>query len=106
MPALRGGERCYNHSPRSAHLRRASRAKGGQRRRIPNASLPAPVATIAELQAHLGRAIADALMHNNTLNRSGVVARLVLAAVKLLEVGELERRLADVERRLEEEERP
>jgi hypothetical protein len=53
----------------------------------------------------LGQALADALMHDNSLKRSMVVARLVIAAAKLIEQGEIERRLAMIEDRLAEMER-
>ncbi|HEU4993228.1 MAG TPA: hypothetical protein VFT29_00330, partial [Gemmatimonadaceae bacterium] len=97
MAALRGSRLCYNHSPGTARKRIASRRNGGRRTRVPNARTPLSVATIAELQQHIGQALADARMHGNSLQRSMVVARLVLAAVKLIEVGEVEQRFVQIE---------
>lgn len=100
MAALRGRTRCYNHSSQTASKRAVSRRKGGARRRVPNATAPVPVATITELQVHLGQALADALVHENSLKRSMVVTRLVMAAAKLIEDGEIEERFEMIEERL------
>lgn len=104
MAPLRGQTTCYIHSPRTASNRSASRRKAGQRRRVPNASAPALVGGIVDLQVHLGQALADAEMHENSLKRSMVVARLILAAAKLIEDGDITRRIDMIEQRLDAQE--
>ena len=55
---------------------------------------------MAELQAHVGQALADTRMHENSLRRSMVIARLLLVAAKLIENAELAARLDLIEQRL------
>lgn len=68
---------------------------------MPNASAPALVGGISDLQRHLGQTLADTGMHENSLKRSMVVARLILAAAKLIEDGDISRRMDMIEQRLD-----
>lgn len=101
MPPLRGKGECYIHSPGSARQRSASRSKAGQRVRVPNAKAPVDVMLVADLQRHLGQALADALQHENSLKRAAVVARLLMAGLQMIAAGETEMRLQLVEERLQ-----
>ena len=101
MQPLRGERRCFTHSPRAARQRAAARSKGGRRRRIAKATTPAPVATINDLQHHVGAALADVQLLENTTKRGGVIARLVLVAARLIETGELAERLGALEDRMD-----
>lgn len=71
---------------------------------MPNASAPALVGGIVDLRVYLGQALADTEMHENSLKRSMVVARLILAAAKLIEGGDITRRIDMIEQRLDAQE--
>lgn len=105
MKPLKGSRHCFAHSADTAHQRKAASSRGGQWRRVPNASAPTPVASIADLQQHIGQALADVLQHDNTLRRAMVVARLVMAAAKIIEDAAIIHRLDEIEARLQTMER-
>jgi hypothetical protein len=100
MAALKGGTLCFTHSPKAARQRTAARRKGGHATRTPKAAGPAPVATVADLQGHLGRVLADVLVRENTERRANAAARLIVVAARLIEQGEYEERLEMIEQRL------
>lgn len=106
MAPLVGKSECFIHDAHTATARAASRRKAGQRLRVPNARAPLPVSTIADLQRHIGQALGDAMQHENSLKRAAVVARLVMAAARLIEEGEtraLLESLRDEVRQLQQE---
>src|SRR5690348_17113370 len=89
MPPLKGGRFCYVHDPASAAKRAISRRQGESLRQIvPNAKTPVDVSSISALREHIGKALADALMHPNVLKRAAIVGRLVQVAARLIEDGE------------------
>lgn len=100
MRPLRGDTLCFRHSPRTVHQRRAASARGGRHNRTPKASSAVAVASIADLQRHVGQALADVLLRDNTERRANAVARLVEVARRLIEVGEVEDRMNLIEQRL------
>lgn len=105
MKPLKGSRHCFSHSAQTVHQRRVASSRGGKRHRVLNAKAPVPARSITDLQGHLEQAIADAMMHPNSLQRSMVIARLVLASARMIEVGDVERRLELIERQLANMER-
>lgn len=97
MAPLRGDRFCFTHAASAARLRGAARRKGGRRRGAARATVPAPVATVAELQLHLGLALADLRSGAITERRANAIARLVLAARRLIEDGETHEMLERIE---------
>lgn len=100
MARLKGERFCFTHHPRAAGQRAAARKHGGAATRTKKAAAPASVAGIAQLQQHVGQVLADVLLRDNTEKRALAVARLVEVGRRLLEHGELERRLDMIEARL------
>ena len=105
MAPLKGSRFCYIHAPETAGRRVVSRRRAGQRQRIPNAKRVTTPATIGDVALELTQALADARIHPNSLQRGMLIARLTLAVLKVIEVGQLEVRLDSIEERLEAMER-
>lgn len=100
MAPLKGSPFCFCHAPTAAARRAKARRRGGQRTRIGYATAPAAVATVADLQGHIGQALADVQRLENSTKRSATVARLVETARRLIEVGSLEERITALEQRM------
>ena len=83
MAPLVGGRFCFIHDPALADKRAVTR-RTGRRRAVPNASAALDVSSVMELQKVLGQVVGDTLNHPNSLQRSAVLARLVMTAAKLL----------------------
>jgi hypothetical protein len=64
------------------------------------AAASADVSSIAALQVHVGRLLADTLLLENSPRRSMTASRLILVALRLIEAGDHERRLDAIEERL------
>jgi len=100
-PALRGEEFCLFHSP--AHEEEAAEARrlGGLRRRKEKTLAGAyefeGLRTVTDIQRLLEIAVLDTLALENSVARSRTLAYLSQTALKCLEVGELEERLALLE---------
>jgi len=100
-PALRGEEFCLFHSP--AHEEEAAEARrlGGLRRRkektVAGAYEFEGLGSVADIQRLLEIAVLDTLALENSVARSRTLAYLSQTALKCLEVGELEERLALLE---------
>lgn len=99
MPAMTGQRHCFTHSPKAATARKAARVKGGRTRGI-GYGVPADVTSIAALQRHLAQALGDSLIRPNSERRCLTIARLLEVGRKLIEVSEVEQRLALIEARL------
>jgi hypothetical protein len=106
MAPLRGSEWCWIHDPAKAGERAEARRRGGLNRRTPGtviASLgagitpPLTLDDMGSIQAGLNAVWRDTLAQENTGSRSRTLVAVLLAAVKCLEVGELEERLAALE---------
>ena len=98
-PVLDGGQFCYAHDPAKTDERDEARRKGGR-----NSSSLARVAKL--LPARLGgiydvleRAIGE--VHDGSLEpiRANAIANLARAAAAVLQAGEMEQRLRDLEAR-------
>ena len=93
--------RCFWHSPEHADEAAEARRLGGLRRRreatLAGAYEVEGLHTLPNIRRLLEIAALDALGLDNSIARSRALAYLAQVAVKLLEVGELEARLAAVE---------
>ncbi len=100
-PALRDSAYCVFHDPEYADVVQQGRIAGGQRRKREAALATAydfvGMGTIADLQRVLDIATIDTLNLENSVQRNRALIAAVLAAAKVIEVGEMEDRLQAVE---------
>ena len=89
------------HSPEHAEDVAESRRLGGLRRRrevaVAGAYDFAGLQTVADIRRLLEVAVLDTLGLENSIARARTLAYMATSAIKLLEVGELEQRLASLE---------
>ena len=97
---------CFQHDPSKAAARHAARSAGGKARhgrklgkrgRDADTVAVVQVRSVADVVALLERGINDALALENSISRARALGALALAALKALEVGELENRIAVLE---------
>ena len=100
-PPLREGDFCFWHDPEHQTEAAEARRLGGLRRRregtLQGAYDLGGLDSVAGIRRLLEVALLDTLGLENSVARSRVLIAGVLAAAKLLEVGELEERMAAVE---------
>jgi hypothetical protein len=100
-PRMRDGDHCLMHSPEHAQEAAEVRRLGGLRRRrevtLSGAYDVQGLETVADIRRLLQIAVVDTLSLENSISRSRTLAYLAMAALKTLEVGELESRLAMLE---------
>ena len=106
-PARDGGEFCGFHDPDLAAVRAEARRRGGHNRRTRRApghdDPPAsPLRSVDDVQCVLERTLADTLAQENSGSRTQALVRVCVAALKAIEVGEIEERVAALEARLSE----
>ena len=98
---LREGDYCLMHSPDHAEEVAEARRLGGLRRRREVAVSGAydfqGLHSVADIRRLLEVAVLDTLGLENSIARARTLAYLAMTAIKLLEVGELERQLAALE---------
>ncbi len=98
---LRESEFCLMHSPEHAEDMAEARRLGGLRRRrevaISGAYEFVGLQTVSDIRRLLEVAVLDTLGLENSIARGRTLAYLAMAAIKLLDVGELEERLAALE---------
>ncbi|MPZ49027.1 MAG: hypothetical protein GEU75_06930 [Dehalococcoidia bacterium] len=98
---LRDSDFCTFHDPEHNEAVASGRKLGGQRRRSEGALAAAydfdGLNSVMELRRLLEIATLDTLNLGNSIARNRALMSAVLAGAKLLEAGELEERLADVE---------
>jgi hypothetical protein len=98
---LRDSDFCFWHDPDHAEEAEKARSLGGQRRRREKITEGAydleGLDTIEGIRRLLNVALIDAIGLENSVARSRVIISGVLAAAKLLEVGEMEDRMQAVE---------
>ena len=102
-PVIRGSRYCYTHSPSKARERAAARRKGGHNRRASaksQQSQPEPIGDVRGVLAWVNAALADVWLLENTARRAQTISTLCNTALKALEVGELEQRIAALEVRI------
>lgn len=92
---------CLMHSPDHAEEVAEARRLGGLRRRrevmVSGAYDFQGLNTVADIRRLLEVAVMDTLGLDNSIARARTLAYLAMGAIKLLEVGELEQRLAALE---------
>jgi hypothetical protein len=92
---------CYWHDPAHAEEAAQARKLGGQRRRRESTLAGAydveGLATIPQIRRVVEIATFDALGLDNSVQRGRLLIAAALAAMKLVEVGELEDRLQRIE---------
>ena len=100
-PKLRDGDYCLMHSPEHAAEATEARRLGGLRRRrevaVTGAFEFSGLQSVADIRRLLEIAVLDTLGLENSVSRARTLAYLAMAAIKLLDVGELEERLAALE---------
>lgn len=98
---MRGDDFCFWHSPDHAEEAEEARRLGGLRRRkertVAGAYEFGGLATVPDIRRLLEVAVIDTLSLENSVARSRTLAYLGQTALKCLEVGELEDRLALLE---------
>lgn len=101
MHSLRDSRYCFAHAPERGAARAKARKRGGRNRRVALAVEPpskAPLLRdIGSIQAQLEAALFNTLRLENSNGRSRTIGYLLGFALRALEVGELERRLAALE---------
>jgi hypothetical protein len=100
-PPLRDGDFCLMHDPEHAAEMQEARCLGGLRRRKEKVTSGAydfeGLSDVGQVRRLLEIAALDALGLENSIARSRTLAYLAQVAVKLLEVGELEERVRELE---------
>ncbi len=98
---LRNSEYCLMHSPEHAQEVQEARRLGGLRRKreatVSGAYDFEGLETVAGIRRLIEVAVIDTLGLENSLARSRTLAYLAMAALKCLEVGDFEQRLAQLE---------
>jgi hypothetical protein len=100
-PPLRGESLCLFHSPAHAEEAAEARRLGGLRRKRERTVVGAyeleGLASVPALRRLLEVVAVDTLSLDNGIARSPVLIALVVAAAKLIELGEVEERIARLE---------
>ena len=102
MAPLEGSDRCFSHDPANARRRAEARRQGGKHRRKPRsgdaASVPAiRLRDVGSIQELLEEAVRDTVLQENSAQRSRTLGYLAGLALKTLEIGQLEERVAALE---------
>lgn len=100
-PPLRDGPFCLWHSPEHAKEVQESRKLGGMRRKREVLTSGAyefqGLESVADIRRLLQIAVLDTLALENSISRNRTLAYLVMAALKALESGDMEARIAALE---------
>ncbi len=99
-PKLQDGNYCLMHSPEHATEAAEARRLGGLRRRevaVTGAFEFPGLESVADIRRLLEIAVLDTLGLENSIARARTLAYLATTAIKLLESGEFEERLASLE---------
>lgn len=103
--AIEGSIYCFSHDPPNAARRQEARQKGGFLRRTPKAKVDRESCHLRSVQDVLNlleETLADTTLQENSTSRTKALVSIALAALKALEVGELEKRLRELEERFSE----
>jgi hypothetical protein len=102
--ALKNSAFCFTHDPACGKARAAAHRRGGERRRVDHScdasKVPAQVRSIADAMVILDYTLAEVIPMENSLQRGRLLIALSEAYIKALEVGELERRLQELEQKV------
>jgi hypothetical protein len=99
MAPLEISDWCFAHDPNRGRERAIARKRGGRNRRTPAGGVaePVPLATVVEVRRVLEQAVGDACALENSARRAHALATLLNLALRAVEVGDLEERLAALE---------
>ncbi len=101
MPPVGGSAHCFAHDPKQGAQRARARKSGGRNRRtglaIDPPTEPAQLRHVAAIQQQIEAALFNTLQLENSNGRSRTVGYLLGFALKALETGELEARVAALE---------
>lgn len=96
---------CFVHDPARGAERAAARRKGGQHSRIPHAGnaagLPTQIRTLDQVLQLLDYEVAELLPMENSIQRGRLIVALAHAFIEAIKTGELEERVAAIERALQ-----
>ena len=92
---------CFAHDPKLAARRAAWRRAGGERGPIKNGD-PIEARTVEEIQEQLWATLGSTWQLSNSEPRTRALVGVLALLLRTLEVGELEERVAAIERLLEE----
>jgi len=92
---------CFSHDPNLAAKRAAWRKAGGERGPIRNGN-PIEARTVKEIQEQLWAVLGASWELKNSGERTRALVGVLALLLRTLEVGELEERVAAIERLLEE----
>ncbi len=102
--ALKGSTFCFMHDPANARNRAEARKRGGKRRRVTHAgnlaSIPNQVRSLTDVMLILDYTLAEVIPMENSIARGRLLIALSDAYIKALEIGEVEKRLEDLEKAL------
>ena len=100
-PPLRDSQFCLMHSPEHAQEVQEARRLGGLRRKreatLTGAYEFETLDTVAGIRRLLEVAALDTLSHENSISRNRTLAYIAQVALRTLEVGEMEQRIAALE---------
>ena len=101
MAPLAGSAYCFTHDPRRGRERAKARLRGGRNRRTAHGAPPPKSApelrSVDAIQQQLERGVMDTLVMPNSSQRNRTLGYLLGIALRALEVGEIEERLAALE---------
>ena len=104
--AINGSRFCFAHDPASGQARALARKRGGQRRRVGHAAdaskLPGQVRSAADVLKVLDYALAEVLPLENSVQRGRLIISIAGAFDEAIKTGELETRVAALEKLLSE----
>jgi len=99
--AVKGSDYCQAHDPGLAAQRAAWRKAGGEARATPEGE-PVELLNMQDVRQGLSAVIGSTWKLQNTAERSRALCQLYLGALRTFEVGELEQRVAALEKVQEE----
>ena len=100
---LAGSDYCFTHEPSKAKERSRARRRGGLNKRVKKADdvdRRDTLRTVEDVFALLEETLADTRLLENGTNRSKVLISIAVAALRAMEVGQLEERLEALEQTL------
>jgi len=104
-PALPGSSYCFHHDPTRAAERAAARRKGGKARHgrkiaQSDVAVDLSLVDVSDVMALLERGVRDLMGLENSIGRARALSSLASVALKALETGAIEERLAALEAEL------
>jgi len=90
---------CFQHDPKQAKARSAARKAGGRANKTPHSKAKAPgmVRDMPGVMELIDYVLAEALVLQNSLERGRLLVSIVGSYSSALQVGDMERRISDLE---------